>query len=70
MKPIDGDRLKELLDDTEDMLRSINSIDHIDLIDTKSWDMYLSALRAVFMVVRETIDRMPVLRTPMDYMER
>lgn len=57
MKPIDGDRLKALLDDTEKTLKNI------DNMGRESWDIYISAVGAVFRIVREAIDRMPALET-------
>lgn len=59
MKPIDGDRLKELLDDTEDILKSISKIELVNF-------EYVSEVGVVFRIVRDVIDRMPRL----DHMER
>ena len=64
MKPIDGDRLKEILDDREDTMRNINAL------AGDAWDVYAAAIAAAFSVMRMTIDEMPALRTAMDYMER
>lgn len=64
MRPIDGDRLKEILDDREDTMKTINALAG----DTR--DVYAAAIRAAFSVMRMTIDEMPVLRTALDYMER
>lgn len=55
MRAIDGDRLKALLDDTEKTLKGI------DNLGRESWDIYISAVGAVFRIVREAIDRMPTL---------
>jgi hypothetical protein len=55
MRPIDGDRLKELLNDTEETLMKI------DNMGRESWDIYISAVGAVFRITREAIDRMPTL---------
>lgn len=65
MKPIDGDRLKELLDDTEDILKSISKIELANF-EQESWDTYVSEVGVVFRIVRDVIDRMPRL----DHMER
>lgn len=64
MRPIDGDRLKEMLDDREDTMKCINAL------AGDSREIYTAAVRAAFSVIRMTIDEMPVLRTAMDYMER
>ena len=64
MRPIDGDLLKELLDDHEDTMRCINAL------DGDSREIYAAAIGAAFSITRMTIDEMPVLRTAMDYMER
>ncbi len=64
MKPIDGDRLKEILDDREDIMKCINAS------AGDSCDVYAAAVGAAFSVMRMAIDEMPVLRTAMDYMER
>ena len=55
MRPIDGDRLKAFLDDTE------KTVKNIDNLGRESWDIYVSALSATFRVTREAIDRMPTL---------
>lgn len=55
MRAIDGDRLKAFLDDTEKTLRNI------DNMGRESWDIYISAVGAVFRITREAIDRMPEL---------
>ncbi len=65
MRPIDGDRLKELLDDTEDILKSISKIELANF-EQESWDIYVSEVGVVFRIVRDVIDRMPRL----DHMER
>ena len=57
MKPIDGDKLKAHLDDVEKTLKSF------DNLGRESWDIYISAIGAVFRVTREAIDRMPALKT-------
>ena len=64
MKPIDGDRLKEMLDDREDTMKCINAL------AGDSWDVYAAAIGAAFSITRMTIDEMPVLHTELDYMER
>lgn len=64
MRPIDGDRLKEILDDREDTMRCINAL------AGDSCDVYAAAIGAAFSITRMEIDEMPVLRTAMDYMER
>lgn len=57
MRPIDGDRLKAVLDDTEKTLKNIDSMGR------ESWDIYISAVGDVFKLVREAIDRMPAMET-------
>jgi hypothetical protein len=55
MKPIDGDRLKALLDDTEKTLKNIDSMGR------ESWEIYVSTVSATFKAIRGIIDRMPEL---------
>lgn len=55
MRAIDGDRLKDLLSDTEKTLKNIDDM-------RESWDIYISAVGAVFRIAREAIDRMPELK--------
>ena len=57
MRPIGGDRLKAFLNDTEKTLKNI------DNMGRESWDIYISAVGAVFRITREAIDRMPTLET-------
>lgn len=59
MRPIDGDRLKAFLVDSEKTLKNINNND----IDEGAWKIYIYAVGVVFQIARNAIDRMPTLET-------
>lgn len=62
MRPIDGDRLKAFLNDTEKTLKSVNSSDQESWDDDKAfWKIYVHAIGKTFEVTRNAIDRMPTL---------
>jgi hypothetical protein len=63
MKPIDGDRLKAILNDSEKMLKSANNsnLESLDDDDKAFWKIYVYAIGKTFEVTRNAIDRMPEL---------
>lgn len=65
MRPIDGDRLKAFLDDTEKTLKRINTSDQAswDDDDRAFWDIYIHTVGKVFAVAQNAIDWMPTLET-------
>lgn len=65
MKPIDGDRLKEILDNTEDLVVNSNRCD----LPEKYWEVCIDALKITFKIVRDVIDELPALTETMDYLD-
>lgn len=57
MKPIDGDRLKAILNNVEKTLKNTNKTDQ------EAWDIYVSVIDVSFSVIRGVIDMMPALKT-------
>lgn len=64
MKPIDGDRLKAILNDTEKMLKNVNRNDLESQVDdgNEFWNIYIHAIGQAFGVTRNAIDMMPELK--------
>lgn len=63
MRPIDGDRLKAFLNNTEKTFKSVNSddLEFWDDDDKAFWEIYVYAIGKTFEVTRNAIDRMPTL---------
>lgn len=63
MKPIDGDRLKAILNDSEKMLKSANNsnLESLDDDDKEFWKIYVYAIGMAFGITRNAIDMMPTL---------
>jgi hypothetical protein len=63
MKPIDGDRLKAILNDSEKMLKSANNsnLESLDDDDKAFWKIYVYAIGMAFGITRNAIDMMPTL---------
>jgi len=57
MKPIDGDRLKAILNDVEKTLKNTNKTNQ------EAWDIYVSVIDIAFSVIRGVIEMMPALET-------
>ena len=57
MRPIDGDRLKAILNDTEKTLKGIKKDNQ------EAWDIYIGAIGNAFAIIRNVIDLMPTLET-------
>jgi hypothetical protein len=55
MRPIDGDRLKAILNDTEKTLKGIKKDNQ------EAWDLYIDAISNAFAIIRNVIDLMPTL---------
>ena len=55
MRPIDGDRLKAFLNDTEKTLKGTKKDNQ------EAWGLYVYAIGKAFEVTRNAIDRMPTL---------
>jgi hypothetical protein len=65
MRPIDGDRLKAILNDSEKMLKSANNsnLESLDDDDKAFWKIYVYAIGMAFGITRNAIDMMPALET-------
>jgi hypothetical protein len=65
MRPIDGDRLKAILNDSEKMLKSANNsnLESLDDDDKAFWKIYVYAIGMAFGITRNAIDMMPTLET-------
>lgn len=57
MRPIDGDRLKAILNNTEKDLKGIKKDDQ------GAWDLYIYAIGKAFEITCNTIDWLPTLET-------
>ena len=57
MRPIDGDRLKAFLSDTEKTLKGTKKDNQ------EAWDLYVYAISTAFAITRNAIDWMPTLET-------
>ena len=55
MRPIDGDRLKALLNDSEKTLKGIKKENQ------EAWDIYIYAIGKAFEITRNVIDWLPEL---------
>lgn len=65
MRPIDGDRLKAILNDSEKTLKSANNsnLESLDDDDKAFWKIYVYAIGMAFGITRNAIDMMPELGT-------
>lgn len=65
MRPIDGDRLKAFLNDSEKTLKSIDDNDLASWNDDDKafWKIYVHVVGKTFEVTRNAIDWMPTLET-------
>ncbi len=63
MRPIDGDRLRAFLDDTEKTLKRATSsnLNPGDNDDQAFWKIYIHAIGKTFEITRNAIDWMPTL---------